>query len=163
MAAALYPGTFDPITLGHLDVIVRSLPLFDRIEVAVGYNSNKKTLFSAEERAELIAQSVSQWPKVRVSIMEGLTVNTLKTLNCQVIIRGLRAISDFEYEMQMALMNRRLLPEAETLYLMPKEELTYLNSSIVRELAQMGGPYESLVPEPVANALKLKYANQRKL
>lgn len=161
MASALYPGTFDPITLGHLDVIARSLPLFDHIEVVVGYNSQKKTLFSAKERAELIEQCVVEWPKVHVSIFEGLTVDALKKFDCSVIIRGLRAISDFEYEMQMALMNRRLMPDAETIYLMPKEELTYLNSSIVREIAQMGGPIDSLVPKPVAKALWKRFPQKK--
>lgn len=161
MTRALYPGTFDPITLGHLDVIERAATLFEFVEVAVGINSQKTSLFTAEERKSLIQENLKKIPNVQVSLMHGLTVEYLKEKKCQVIVRGLRAVSDFEFEFQMALMNRKLNTSAETILLLPKEEYTYLNSTVVREIARMGGDVSSLVPQNVQKALVLKFGADR--
>ncbi len=157
MAKAIYPGTFDPITKGHLDVIQRSSQLFETVDVIVGHNIKKNTLFTAEERKSMIEECVKDWANVSVSIFEGLTVDYLSQHKAKVIIRGLRAVSDFEYEFQMALMNKKLNPNCETVYLMPKDTFTYLNSSIVREIAEMGGPVSEFVPASVEKYLQQKF------
>jgi pantetheine-phosphate adenylyltransferase len=158
MAKAIYPGIFDPITNGHLDVIYRSSQLFESVDVIVGHNPRKKTLFTVEERVELIKKGVYGWPNIFVSAFDGLTVDYLKGHEAQVLIRGLRAVSDFEYEFQMALMNKKLNPDCETIYLMPKENFTYLNSSIVKEIASLGGNVSEFVTEDVEKALKEKFS-----
>lgn len=158
---AIYPGTFDPVTFGHLDVIQRASELFDVVIVAVLENAAKKPLFTKEERLQLIQEAVKSIPNVEVDIFEGLLVEYARRKGASVIIRGLRAISDFEYEFQMALMNRKISNGITTVFLMPHEKYTYLNSSIVRELARLGANVSDFVPQFVANKLKEKF-NQEK-
>jgi pantetheine-phosphate adenylyltransferase len=153
---AIYPGTFDPITNGHLDILSRATQLFERVHVVVAVNLNKKTLFSLEERVEMIQECTAKMPNVDVSSFEGLTVDCLRRFRAQVVIRGLRAVSDFEYEFQMALMNKKLDVNCETVYLMPSEQYTYLNSSIIRELAVHGGSVTEFVPTFVETRLHQK-------
>ncbi len=153
---AIYPGTFDPITNGHLDIIQRAAVLFDHIVITVSTNPNKTTLFSLQERRHLIEQTVSDLPCVEVDTLDGLLVQYAKKKGASVLIRGLRAVSDFEYEFQMALMNRKLSPLLETVFLMPSEEYTYINSSIVKEVARLGGRIDCFIPAVVAEALKAK-------
>jgi pantetheine-phosphate adenylyltransferase len=133
---ALYPGTFDPMTLGHLDVVERASQLYDEVVVAVAQNSNKKPLFQEHDRVAMIADAVRHLPNVRADSFAGLTVDFAKSIGACAIVRGLRAISDFEYEMGIALVNRRLNPDVTTVFLIANEKYTYLNSSIVRELAR---------------------------
>jgi pantetheine-phosphate adenylyltransferase len=153
---AVYPGSFDPITKGHEDLIHRSLEFVDKLIVAVAVNVAKQPLFSLEERVALIKQTVSD--KVEVQSFEGLLAEFAKRVNASVIVRGLRAISDFEYEFQMALMNRNLAPGIETVFLVPAFDLTYLSSSLVREVARFGGDVSTLVHPKVQQALKRKFA-----
>jgi len=150
---AVYPGTFDPVTYGHLDIIDRASNLFDEVIVGVAYNINKSPLFTKEERKELILQSISCYKNVRVEIFSGLLVEFANNKKAKVIIRGLRAISDFEYEFQMSLTNRKLAPQISTIFLMPNEKYTYLNSSLVRELARFNGELKSFVPMHVRKKL----------
>jgi len=157
MTTAIYPGTFDPITLGHLDVIQRSAKLFDKIDIIVGHNPKKKTLFTVEERVGLINDCITKMDNVTVTTFKGLTVSYLKEHGAQVIVRGLRAISDFEYEFQMALMNKKLYDKCETVYLMPREIYTYLNSGIVKEISELGGDVSGLVPPNVEKALSDRF------
>jgi len=151
---ALYPGTFDPITNGHLDLIERALRLFDRLIVVVGTAREKDPMFNVGERIELIDAAVRELDGVEVTSFEGLLVDAVRRAGAVAIIRGLREVSDFEYEFQMALMNRRLAPEIETVFLMPNERYTYLDSTIVKEVALLGGNVEGLVPVAVFAALK---------
>lgn len=153
---ALYPGSFDPITKGHEDLIHRSLAFVDKLIVAVAVNVAKQPLFALEERVALIKQAVSD--KVEVQSFDGLLADFAKKVGASVIIRGLRAVSDFEYEFQMALMNRNLAPEVETVFLVPAFDLTYLSSSLVREVARFGGDVSQLVHPKVQQALKRKFA-----
>ncbi len=155
---AIYPGSFDPITLGHLDVIARANAIFSELIVAVAKNEPKGPLFSAAERADLIRASLPSSSTVRVETFDGLLVDFAKTQGTFVVIRGLRAISDFEFEFQMALMNRRLDPKLETIFLTPQEEFTFLSSRIVKEVARLGGDVNAFVPPPVATALKGKFS-----
>ena len=154
---AVYPGSFDPITKGHEDLIHRSLGFVDRIVVAVAVNVAKQPLFSFEERVALIRQCVPD-PRVEVQAFDGLLVEFAKRVGATVIVRGLRAVSDFEYEFQMALMNRNLGPHIETVFLVPAFDLTYLSSSLVREVARFGGDVSALVHPAVQQALKRKFA-----
>jgi pantetheine-phosphate adenylyltransferase len=156
MRRAVYPGSFDPVTNGHLDVIERAARLFDEVIVAVAVNSEKTGLFSFEERVELLRGVLADRPNIRVTRFEGLLVDFTRSQGARAVIRGLRAISDFEFEFQMALMNRKLEPEIETLFLMPKEEYTYLSSRIVKEIARLGGNVAAFVPDSVAAALREK-------
>ena len=151
--AAIYPGSFDPITLGHLDVIRRASLIFDRLVVAVAVNEAKHPLFNVRERVEMIEKAVEGLPGVEVAILDGLLVNCARDLGIFVVIRGLRAISDFEFEFQMALMNRRLEPRLETIFLTPQEEYTFLSSRIVKEVARLGGDVSPFVPPHVASRL----------
>lgn len=153
MRTALYPGTFDPVTNGHLDLVRRALRLFDRVVVAVGTGLAKAPMFTVEERVDLIRRAVEGLDGVAVSRFDGLLVEAVRDEGAVAIIRGLRAVSDFEYEFQMALMNRRLAAEIETVFLMPSESYTYLDSTIVREVALLGGDIRGLVPDVVADAL----------
>lgn len=154
---AVYPGSFDPITRGHEDLIHRSLEFVDQLIVAVAVNVAKQPLFSLEERVALIEAAVTD-KRVEVQSFDGLLAEFAKQVGASVIIRGLRAVSDFEYEFQMALMNRNLAPEVETVFLVPAFDLTYLSSSLVREVARFGGDVSALVPPAVQKALKRKFA-----
>jgi len=153
---AIYPGSFDPVTNGHLDVIARGARMFDRLIVAVLQNLDKAPLFSARERAEMLREVTQEWSNVEVDLFGGLLVDYVRRRNAQVILRGIRAISDYEYEFQMALMNRRLEPAVETVFMMPAERYSYLSSRLVREVAQLGGPIDGLVPPLVVERLKAK-------
>jgi len=155
--AAVYPGSFDPITKGHEDLIHRSLGFVDRMVVAVAVNVAKQPLFSFEERVALIRECVPD-KRVEVQSFDGLLVDFAKKIGATVIVRGLRAVSDFEYEFQMALMNRNLGPHIETVFLVPAFDLTYLSSSLVREVARFGGDVSALVHPAVQQALKRKFA-----
>jgi pantetheine-phosphate adenylyltransferase len=152
---AIYPGTFDPVTMGHLDIIERSSKLFDEIVVAVLLNIDKQPMFSTEERVEMIRE-VIPWANVRVGTFQGLLVDYAKEQDAQVIVRGIRAISDYEYELQMALMNRRLEPEVETVFLMAAEAYSYLSSRLIKEVFKLGGSIQGLVPESVERRMQEK-------
>lgn len=154
MRIGIYPGTFDPITNGHLDLIRRASRLFDRVIVAVSDNPQKHPLFSIEERQAFIKESVKGIRNVEVDVFHGLLVKYAKKKNAAAVIRGLRAVSDFEYEFQMALMNRKLAPELETVYMMPSEEYTYINSTIAKEVAFLGGRVDCFLPDCVVKALQ---------
>ena len=158
MRTALYPGSFDPLTNGHLDVLHRASTLFDELVVAVAKDNNKTTLFSMEERVALIQENLAEQKltNVRVTPFDGLLVDFARQQNAAALVRGLRAVSDFEFEFQMALMNRKLDPRLETLFLMPREDLTYISSRIVKEIARLGGNAEIFIPPNVAAALKKK-------
>jgi len=158
MRKAIYPGSFDPITNGHLDVVQRAATLFDEVIVAVARDNNKNSLFSIEERVELLRETLGSLglTNVRVTAFEGLLVHFARQEKAAALVRGLRAVSDFEFEFQMALMNRKLDPGLETMFLMPREELTYISSRIVKEIARLGGDVEMFVPHNVAIALRGK-------
>jgi pantetheine-phosphate adenylyltransferase len=149
----IYPGTFDPPTLGHLDVIERATHLFDQVIVAVGVNSSKKPLLTVEQRVGAIQESVSHLKNVSVDRFDGLLVDYVRSRGARSIVRGLRATADFEYEFQMAMVNRRLAPDVDSVFLMTKWEYSYLSSSVVREVATLGGDYRELVPTAVARVL----------
>lgn len=155
--AAICAGTFDPITMGHLDVIERALRIFPRIVVAVATNPGKNPLFSLEERIELVRESTAHLKGIEIDSFDGLLVNFAETKEVRVIVRGLRAFSDFEYEFQMALMNRKLAPQIETLFLMPKQDYSYVSSSNVRTVAELGGDSSIFVPDPVQRALEARF------
>ncbi len=156
MRRAIYPGSFDPVTNGHLDVIERARKLFDRVIVAVAHNDQKQPLFNLEERIELLRLSLNGADGVRVAALDGLLVNFAVEQEATAVIRGLRAVSDFEFEFQMALMNRKLEANVETIFLMPKEEYTYLSSRIVKEIARLGGDISKFVPPGVVEAFAKK-------
>ena len=158
MRTALYAGSFDPITRGHEDLIHRSLEYVDRLIVAVANNSSKQPIFTAQERVELIRAAVGNEPRIIVKSFEGLLVEFAAQEGAQLLIRGLRAVSDFEYEYQMALMNRHLSPKLETVFMVPSLETTYISASLVKEIARFGGDVSSLVPKAVAAALKTRLA-----
>ncbi len=157
MKLAIYPGTFDPVTNGHLDLVKRGLMIFDELIIAVSHSPKKKPLFSMEERLSLIEASVRGYRGVRVEAFSGLLVDYVQERRGIAIIRGLRAVSDFEYELQMALMNRRLAGDLETVFMMPSQEFSYLTSTIVKEAASLGGSVTGLVPEVVEKALREKF------
>ncbi|MEI8108953.1 MAG: pantetheine-phosphate adenylyltransferase [Verrucomicrobiota bacterium] len=156
MRRAIYPGSFDPITNGHLDVIERAAKLFDQVIVAVAVNDQKQSLFTAEERVRLIEKGVKDLPNVTVASFSGLLVEFARRQSANAVVRGLRAVSDFEFEFQMALMNRKLDEQIETIFLMPAEQYTYLSSRIVKEVSRFGGNIQPFVPECVEVALKIK-------
>jgi pantetheine-phosphate adenylyltransferase len=154
---ALYPGTFDPITNGHVDIMRRAVALFDRLVIAVAENVRKAPLFSVDERRAMIRASVGEDPRIEVDAFSGLLVDYARRRQARVVVRGLRAIADFEYEFQFAHMNRHLAPDLETLFLMTSEESFYVSSSLVKEVATMGGDISRIVPPPVAEALSRKF------
>jgi len=154
MKRAIYPGTFDPITLGHLDIISRACNIFDEVIVAVAQNKSKKPMFSFDKRIELVKKTVKEYPKVKVIGFEGLLANLSDELNANTIIRGLRAVSDFEYELQMGYANASLKKDLETIYLMPSLQYAFISSSIVRAILSHNGKIEHLVPESILSDLK---------
>jgi pantetheine-phosphate adenylyltransferase len=154
---AVYPGTFDPVTNGHVDLVERSLRIFDELIVAVAANPKKQPLFSLDERINLFRKAISRYKRVKIEGFDGLLVDYVREKGAVGIIRGLRAVSDFEYEMQMALMNRRLDSGIETVFLMPNEEYSFITSTIVKEAASYGGDVSSLVPKVVVEKLKKKF------
>lgn len=161
MAKVIYPGTFDPVTNGHIDIVSRAIELFDEVIVTVARNPGKTSLFTVEERVEMLKESLKNYKRVVVDSFDGLVVNHAKQVGAVGIIRGLRAISDFEYEFQMALMNRKLAGEITTILLMPHARYTYLNSTIVRNLAQFQGDVSEFVPQIVVEKLRIKFGNKK--
>lgn len=157
MTIAVYPGSFDPVTNGHIDVARRARELFDEVIISVARNGAKQALFSVDERVRLIEAAVAGMPGIRVDTFEGLTVDHARTHGATALVRGLRAVSDFEYEFQIALMNRKLAPGLETVFLMPNEKYTYLSSSIVRELARLHTDVSEFVPDAVVQALRARF------
>jgi pantetheine-phosphate adenylyltransferase len=153
MRTAVYPGSFDPITNGHLDVIQRAAKLFDRVIVAVAKNESKNPFFSMSQRQELCAQAVAHLPNVTVDAFTGLLVEYMERVQGDAVVRGLRAVSDFEFEFQLALMNRKLNERVETIFMMPKDTYTFLSSRMVKEIARLGGDVSSFVPKIVQEAL----------
>jgi pantetheine-phosphate adenylyltransferase len=158
MRRAIYPGSFDPVTNGHLDIIERARKLFDEVIVAVAHNDEKQPLLSLEERLDLLRETAGKIDNVRIAQFKGLLVEFARAEKAGAVIRGLRAVSDFEFEFQMALMNRKLDAGVETIFLMPKEEYTYLSSRIVKEIARLGGDVSGFVPPAVASTLSKKFA-----
>lgn len=157
---AIYPGSFDPLTNGHLDILKRGVKMFDKVIVTVAVNNKKKAVFTGEERVELIKEAIKdkEWAdKVEVEQFTGLLIDYARKKDVNVLLRGVRQISDFEYEFRMALTNRRLAPEIDTLFLMPDEQLTFISATIVKEVAEWDGDLSSFVPDHVAEALRKKY------
>ena len=153
---AIYPGSFDPPTNGHLDLIERGSHIFDELVVAILRNAEKSPLFSVAERRQMLEDLTGRFDNVRVDTFDGLTVEYATRMKARVVLRGIRAISDYEYELQMALMNRKLQPRLETVFMMPAEQYSYLSSRLVREVAQLGGSIQDLVPDIVERELKKK-------
>ncbi len=156
---AVYPGSFDPPTMGHLDIIQRAAQLFDEVIVAVAVNSQKQPLFSLEERVEMLQECCKALGNVRVAALDGLLARFAQQVGACAIVRGLRAVSDFEYEFQMATMNRQLAPEVDTCFLMTHQQYAFLSSSIVKEVARLGGAVDHLVPPNVAHKLRVKFTS----
>ena len=159
MRHCIYPGTFDPITYGHLDVLQRAAKLFDRVTVAIADNPGKASLFPAPQRLAMIRPNLANLPNVTVTTFGGLLVEFCMVQKADAIIRGLRALSDFEYEFNMALMNRHLQPNVETLFVMPNEQFSYTSSTLVKQVARFGGDVAHFVPPNVASALRAAFAN----
>jgi pantetheine-phosphate adenylyltransferase len=155
---AIYPGSFDPVTNGHLDLIARGAKIFERLIVAVLQNREKEPLFEVPERVEMLREATRDWGNVEVDVFNGLLMDYAREKKARVILRGIRAISDYEYELQMALMNRKLAPEIETVFMLPGEKYSYLSSRLVREISQLGGPVKDLVPAFVEERLRAKNA-----
>jgi len=160
MKIAVYPGSFDPVTNGHLNIIERAIDIFNELIVAVAIDPNKSTLFSAEERLGMIKEVTKNLEKVKAQSFSGLLIDFMKRNNANIIIRGMRAISDFEHESQLALMNKKLAPEIETIFMVTCSKYSYLNSSIVKEIASMDGCINQLVPEIVEENLRKKLLNK---
>ena len=160
MRTAIYPGSFDPLTNGHLDVIQRATKLFDRVIVAVAKSESKQPLFGFDERVELVREAIGHLPHVEAEAFDGLLVDYVIERRAHAVVRGLRAVSDFEFEFQMALMNRKLDERVETIFMMPKDAYTFLSSRIVKEIARLGGDVRSFVPAHVKTALTHKLAGQ---
>lgn len=161
MNIAVYPGSFDPITNGHLDIIERTTKIVDKLIVAVAVDSKKSTLFSAQERTEMIKETTKNIEKVEVKLFSGLLTDFVKKNKASIIVRGMRAISDFEHESQLALMNKRLAPEIETIFMVTCYKYSYLNSSIVKEIASLSGNISQLVPEIVEKNLKTLFFKKK--
>jgi pantetheine-phosphate adenylyltransferase len=155
-SVAIYPGSFDPVTNGHLDLIERGQKMFDRLIVAVLKNTEKEPMFSVPERVEMLREVTRHWESVEIDVFEGLLVDYARKRGAAVILRGIRAVSDYEYELQMALMNRKLEPRLETVFMMPGETYSYLSAKVVREIAHFGGPLAGLVPPTVEQRLRAK-------
>src|SRR5438132_8699983 len=153
---AIYPGSFDPVTNGHLDLIERGEKMFDLLIVGVLQNAEKTRLLSVKERVEMLREVTKQWSDVEIDVFDGLLVDYARKRGAGVILRGIRAISDYEYELQMALMNRKLEPRLETVFMLPGEPYSYLSAKLVREIAQFGGPLDGLVPAVVEERLRAK-------
>lgn len=162
MRIGIYPGTFDPITNGHLDILERAAVLFDEVVIAIARDNYKYNLFNLEERLELTRDVCKPFPNIRVATFDGLLVDFVKEQKAQAIIRGLRAISDFEYELQLAMMNKRLEPGIETVFLMSASKYSFLSSSIIKQVAMLDGTVKGLVPPQVEEALKIKVALKKK-
>ena len=158
MKTAVYPGSFDPITNGHIDLIERALNIFDTLIVAVAQHLEKSTLFTMEERVEMVKEITGKYDRVIVDQISGLTVDYVKERGVSIIVRGLRAVSDFEFELQMALMNRKMDDKIETVFLMPSIQYSYIRSSMVKEIASVGGCLDDFVPELVIRRLKEKFS-----
>lgn len=161
MSKAIYPGTFDPITLGHLNILEKACLIFDEVVLAVADQTGKQTSFSLEERFILCQTATAHLPKVVVSKFQGLFVDYARSQNCRIMIRGMRAVSDFEYELSLALTNKKLNPDVETIFLVPSLRYMYLSSSMIRQLASLGGPLQDFVPDCVAKAMKAKFTGQQ--
>jgi pantetheine-phosphate adenylyltransferase len=162
---ALYPGSFDPITYGHLDILERATELFDKVIITIAINNRKDTVFTGDEREALIAECLEdkEWAsQVEIQQFTGLLVDFAKEKNAQTLVRGVRQVSDFEYEFRMALTNRRLAPDVDTVFLMPNEQLTFISASLVKEIAYWDGDLSSFVPKHVARALHEKFKDQEK-
>ena len=157
---AVYPGSFDPLTNGHVDIIARGARLFDRIVVAIASNAEKSPLFTTAERIDIAREVFADMPKVEVDSFDGLLVDYVQRRRAQVIVRGLRAVSDFEYEFQMALMNRRLEDTVETIFMMPAEQYSYISSRLIKEVFSLGGRVHGLVPDMVEERLRQKVARR---
>lgn len=155
---AIYPGTFDPVTLGHIDVLQRAAGIFDKVVISVSESSSKKTLFTLEERIELIKKAAGKIKNIEVDKFKGLLVKYAERKKAAAVIRGLRAVSDFEYEFQMALTNRKISSKVETVFFMPNEKYSFISSTLVKEIAALGGNVKSFVPEAVWQQLKKKYS-----
>lgn len=162
MKIAVCPGSFDPITMGHLDIITRASMLFDRVIVLISINAAKKTAFSLEERVELTRKAVAHLPNVEVDSFDGLLVDYVRRRQAAVIVRGLRAMSDFEYEFQMALANKRMNPDAETVFLTTAAENMYLSSSLIKQIVSFGGHVEGLVPECIREEIEQRLSPREK-
>lgn len=160
MRKVIYPGTFDPVTYGHIDIVRRAIDLFDQVVVTVAINPTKQPLFTTEERVEMLRESLKDFDRVVIDSFDGLTVEHAKQVGAIGIIRGLRQISDFEFEFQMALMNRKLAGDITTIFLMPHERYTYLNSTVIRNLASLHADVSNFVPPNVVEALKRKFNTQ---
>lgn len=162
MRTAIYPGSFDPLTNGHIDVIQRAAKLFDRVIVAIAQNEGKRPLFTLAERRRLVSRAIRHLPNVKADVFTGLLVDYVEKRSGDAIIRGLRAVSDFEFEFQLALMNRKLNERVETIFMMPKDTYTFLSSRIVKEIARLGGDVTPFVPPQVKVALSAKFAKLRR-
>jgi len=162
MNIAIYPGSFDPVTNGHLDIIERTAKIFDKVIVAILVNSSKIPTFSTEEKTEMLKKATAHIPNVEIEFFDGLLVNFVKSKGAHVIVKGLRAISDFEYEFQMAMLNKSVEPEIETLFMMTNNKYSYLSSSIVKELGRLGADLTDLVPEVIENDIIAKLTKDRK-
>jgi pantetheine-phosphate adenylyltransferase len=162
MRTAIYPGSFDPLTNGHLDVVQRATKLFDRVVVAIAKSESKHPLFTLEERVEMVARAVEHLPNVKADSFEGLLIEYVERVGAQAVVRGLRAVSDFEFEFQLALMNRKLNERIETIFMMPKDTYTFLSSRIVKEIATLHGEISDFVPPHVRAALEGKLGRRQK-
>ena len=159
----IYPGTFDPVTKGHIDLVDRASRMFHRVIVAVAENRNKTPMFSLDERVDMVRKSLADMPNVEVLGFDTLLVDCARASGASVILRGLRAVSDFEFEFQLAGMNRHLGPEIETMFMTPSEQYAFISSSLIREIAKLGGDVSTFVPEPVRDALQLKLVEKSRV